>query len=234
MTIKPSSELLIGSSEAVFLMYKDRLAIANDVNASSDVGLKLKGEDKVGELESTEDKTAKNRTVEIFSYYDDHNDEEVTKKFFSRLQNAASSFLTDCDIDLIRPTPSSVIKKLNQTHKAAERLDKHLRNIDDRTRDLLVDESIDIESILLSLDDLLLACEVARETKPSARMHARTNLCLAVISALADLGVKVTTSRYGLVDSVVKHLAKMSTGGKVVDIQENIRAAMVKYKQLSK
>lgn len=245
MTIKPSKELLVGAGEPVFLMREQRVAIADDINAASDLKIKIMGKDKAGRVINDDDERAKDKYVAklmhgagknmaSFSYYDDQKDAELTKVFFTRLETAASSFLTDLDIDLVRPTPSSVVKKLDQIYKTAEKLDKHLRDVDDRSRELLVEENVEIETILIHLDNLLLACEIQLNRKPSAKTHARTNLCLAVISALADLGLKVSTSRYGLVDSIVKRLAKASTGGKIIDIQDNIRAAMIIHRQLSK
>lgn len=134
-------------------------------------------------------------------------DSEYVRVFFKRLENACEHYVADLLLDVIRPEPSQVRKRTKQVKNASLKVNRLLRELDDRSRGVIEENFADIEPLLTYLDGLILACELVSQIKLSKELQARFNLCLAVVNAIHGLGLKPSSRKGGLAELLVKYLA---------------------------
>jgi hypothetical protein len=88
----------------------------------------------------------------------------------------------------------------------------------------------DLEGFQAQLNQMRLICEYSKNLKIKKSSKARVNLCALVVQALNSIGMTATSSRVGLMETLIFMLLDLTTGEEIDDIQDSIRTAIIMLK----
>ena len=158
--------------------------------------------------------------------YDDQNDSVLAQNFFNKLENAMVGYVADKKLDSVRPTQKEVKAFFSRLGRDCERVEKRLLAVDDASRAFAANHNIDIDDYTKLIGNLRELEHHSAALTISRKSQARFTLVVLVARALNSIGVAVTTTRAGLLESLLIMLIKSTTQEDISDLQDIIRAAL--------